>query len=232
MSIFVNNLRSRFEVSLSHSIARHRPDWLGNSVFRLDDLLRKLQHVYEYSDDPACLFRIQRARAAAEVKLADGVRVRKGDPILNLHLWNEHMPRLDSDGMDFKWARRIGREIGASLERLALHMAEDLSYDDIVALRAEMRFGTAEQNVRIVRLSARYGFERVRMSDSERYGAVRELGENALVLMLVLAANPGAARFCGLRHDCALIYMSRANLDRHYLPGAMADDASRSQRNQ
>jgi hypothetical protein len=207
-------------VSASHSLVRHRPNWLGSSVFRLDDWLRKFQHVYEYSDHPACLFRIQRAKAAADVKLADGVRVRKGDPILNLHLWNEHMPRLDPGGMDFKWARLIGREIAASLERLAAHMAENLSYDDIVALRAEMRFGTAEQNVRIVRLSTRYGFESVRMSDDERYGAVRELGENALVLMLVLAANPGAARFCGLKHDCALIYMSRANLDRHYLPSS------------
>jgi hypothetical protein len=218
MSIFVNNLRRRFDVSASHSGAPHRPNWLGSSVFRLDDWLRKRQHVYEYSDHPACLFRIQRAKAGADIKLADGLRVRKGDPILNLHLWNEHMPRLDPGGMDFKWARRIGREIAASLERLATHMAEDLSYDDIVALRAEMRFGTAEQNVRIVRLSTRYGFESVSMPDSERYGAVRELGENALVLMLVLAANPGAARFCGLKHDCALIYMSRANLDRHYLP--------------
>ena len=204
-------------VSASHLEARHRSNWLGNSVFRLDDWLRKFQHVYEYSDHPACLFRIQRASAAAEIKLAGGVRVRKGDSILNLHLWNEHMPRLDPGGMDFKWARLIGREIAASLERLATHMAEDLSYDDIVALRAEMRFGTAEQNVRIVRLSARYGFESVNMSDDERYGAFRELGENALVLMLVLAANPGAAHFCGLKHDCALIYMSRANLDRHYL---------------
>jgi hypothetical protein len=207
-------------VSASHSAARHRPNWLGSSVFRLDDWLRKFQHVYEYSDHPDCLFRIQRASAAADVKLADGVRVRKGDPILNLHLWNEHMPRLDPGGMDFKWARLIGREITTSLERLATHMAEDLCYADVVALRAEMRFGTAEQNVRIVRLSARYGFESVRMSDGERYGAVRELGENALVLMLVLAANPGAARFCGLKHDCALIYMSRANLDRHYLPSS------------
>lgn len=207
-------------MSQSHSIARHIPNWLGSSVFRLDDVLRKLQHVYEYSDHPDCLFRVQRAKAAADVKLADGVRVRKGDPILNLHLWNEHMPRLDPGGMDFRWARLIGREIAASLERLARHMAEDLSYDDIVALRAEMRFGTADQNVRIVRLSTRYGFESVKMSDDERYGAVRELGENALVLMLALAANPGAARFCGLRHDCALIYMSRANLDRCYLPGS------------
>ena len=207
-------------VSASHLVARYRPNWLGSSVFRLDDLLRKLQHVYEYSDHPDCLFRIQRAKAAAVVELADGVRVRKGDPILNLHLWNEHMPRLDPGGMDFKWARLIGREITTSLERLATHMAEDLCYADVVALRAEMRFGTAEQNVRIVRLSARYGFESVRMSDNERYGAVRELGENALVLMLVLAANPGAARFCALKHDCALIYMSRANLDRHYLPSS------------
>jgi hypothetical protein len=204
-------------VSTSHWGARYGRNWLGSSVFRLDDWLRKFQHVYEFSDHPACLFRIQRAKAAANVKLADGVCVRKGDPILNLHLWNEHMPRLDPGGMDFKWARLIGREIAASLERLATHMAEDLSYDDIVALRAEMRFGTAEQNVRIVRLSTRYGFESVTMPDGERYGAVRELGENALVLMLVLAANPGAARFCALKHDCALIYMSRANLDRHYL---------------
>jgi hypothetical protein len=205
-------------VSTSHSGVRCRRNWLGSSVFWLDDWLRKWQHVYEYSDHPACLFRIQRADAEVDVKLAEGVSVRRGDPILNLHLWNEHLPALDPGRPDFPWARLIGREIATSLERLAAHMAQDSSYDDIVALRAEMRFGAAEQNMRIVRLSARYGFESVTTPDGEKVGAVRELGENALVLMLILAANPGAARFSALKHDSALIYMSRVTLDRYYLP--------------
>lgn len=201
-------------------------NWLGSSVFRLDDWLRKRQCVYEYSDHPACLFRIQRGSAEADVELA-GVCVRQGDPLLNLHLWNEHLPALDPRGMDVRWAALIGREIAASLGRLAAHMARDPSYADIVALRADMRFGDSEQNVRIVRLSKRYGFESVRAPDSEKLGAVRALGENAFGLMLTLAANPVAARLSALKHDSALIYMSRVNLDRRHLQGALTSHANR-----
>lgn len=205
-------------MSRLHQRVSYKRKWLGSPVFWLDDWLRKWQHVYEYSDHPACLFRIQRANAEVDVELAGSAFLRRGDPVINLHLWNEHLPAMQPDCMDVSWARSIGREIATSLERLAVHMAEDSSYDDIVALRAEMRFGTEEQNLRIVRLSSRYGFQSVRRPDCEKYGVVRELGENALVLMLVLAANPSAARLSAFRHDCALIYMSRVTLDRCYLP--------------
>jgi hypothetical protein len=214
-------------VSALHSGARRRRTWLGSSVFWLDDWLRERQRVYEYSDRLDCLFRIQRAQAEAHVKLAGGACVRRGDPVLNLHLWNEHMPAMDPSRMDLQWARLIGRQIGTSLEGLAAHMAHDPSYDDIVALRAEMRFGTAEQNVRIVRLSTRFGFESARWPDGEKGGAIRELGENALGLMLTIAANPSAARISALKHDCALIYMSRANLDRYHPRRNPKGDANR-----
>ena len=204
-------------MSKSHPGVSYKRNWLGSSVFWLDDWLRKWQHVYEYSDHPACLFRIQRANAEVDVKLAGSVLLRRGDPVLNLHLWNEHLPAMHPGCMDIAWARLIGREIATSLKRLATHMAQDSSYDDIVALRAEMRFGTEEQNLRIVRLSTRYGFQSVAKPDGEKYGVIRELGENALVLMLALAANPSAAHLSAFRHDCALIYMSRVTLDRFYL---------------
>jgi hypothetical protein len=213
--------------TLDPEVSRRR-NWFGSSVFWLDDWLRKWQHVYEYSDHPACIFRIQRAAAEVDVKLAGGVSVKRGDPILNLHLWNEHLPASGPGRMDFTWARLIGGEIAASLTRLADYMAQDRSYDDIVALRAEMRFAGAEHNMRIVRLSTRYGFESVSKPDSEKVGAVRELGENAMVLLLILAANPGAAHFSALKNDAALIYMSRATLDRCYRSrGAPTDAAPR-----
>jgi hypothetical protein len=183
----------------------------------LDDYLRMRQGVYEYSAHANCLFRIQRAKAEGDVELADGVRVCQGDSILNLHLWNEHVPALDPCRLDLRWARLIAREIATSLKRLAIHMAGDRTYDDIVAVRAVMRFGTAAQNERILALSNRYGFESVRKANDEKSGAIRELGEKVLGVILLFAANPGSARFSALRHDSALIYMSRATLDRRHL---------------
>jgi hypothetical protein len=200
-------------VSALHSERRSRRNWLGSSVFLLDDWLRKRQHVYEYSDRSDCLFRIQRSEAEADLKLSDGACVRCGAPIIDLHLWNEHLPALDPCRKNLRWARLIGREIATSLKELAAHMADDPSYDEIVAVRAEMYFGVAEGNLRIVRLSTRYGFESV---GPQKDGAVRHLGQNALGLMLALAANPAAARISALRHESAVVYMSRANLDRYH----------------
>ena len=133
--------------------------FLEHAVFGLDRWLRRWHGVYEYSNNPVCLFRLNRGTAEQVLSLADGTRIGPGDPILNLHLWNEHILPMTQDGATLAWARRLSRAIDVSLRELAQWLGRRHDLDNIAALRADMRLGTTEQTKQLARIAGRYGFE-------------------------------------------------------------------------
>jgi hypothetical protein len=187
---------------------------LEQAVYGLDRWLRRRQGVYEYTGDPACLFRIDRGEAEQTLTLADGTRIRQGDPILNLHLWNERMLPMPPQGPTVGWARQTHRAVDKSLREMARWLARQPDHADIAALRADMRLRTVAQSQQLVRIAARYGFES--SAFRAEAGSLRQLGENILMYLLVLAANPAATRSDVLWRDHALVYLSRAALERRY----------------
>ena len=191
---------------------------LEHAVFGLDRWLRRHQGVYEYSSDPACIFRIQRIAADETVALGDGTCIAPGDPILNLHLWNEHIPSMSHGGATVRWARRISRATESSLRGLARHIVDHPELEDIIALRADIRLGTIDRRAQLARLTAHLGFEPAIGALHPPRALVR-LGENIFMLFLVLATNPAAAGAPVLRRDHTRVYLSRTALDRRYGKG-------------
>jgi YkoP domain len=187
---------------------------LEHAVYGLDRWLRRRHGVYEYTNDPECIFRINRAAAEVDLLLSDGSHIRPGDPILNLHLWNEHIQPMPHDGATLAWARRLSRAVDISLRELAQSLAGQYDLDDIAALRADMRLGPTARSQQLARIAARYGFESAAFRAET--GSLRQFGENILICLLLLAANPAAIRTDVLRRDHALVYLSRAGLERRY----------------
>jgi len=192
------------------------------AVFGLDRWLRQRQGVSEFTDNPHCLFRIQQAQMETAVVLADGSRVEAGDGVLNLHLWNEHIPPIGTGGATLHWARALARGIDLSLRELALHLRWTRALDGVVALRADMRLGTPDQSAQLARIAARYGFaptcageddlgSRSRLADKPM-----DLAENVFIMLLILAANPAALRSPVLRRNHTLVYLSRLALQKRY----------------
>jgi hypothetical protein len=195
--------------------------WVEYAVFGLDGWLRQQQGVYEYSDDPLCMFRVQRGQADCDVHLSDGTHIREGDPVLNLHLWNEHVPAMAQTGPSMNWAREMTRRVELSMTALARHLEWTHALDDIVALRGDMRLGTAEQNGQLARLATHYGFEpAVLDSDATARGTLQRIAENLFICMLVLATNPVALRAQVLSRGHNLVYLSRRGLETRYAPAA------------
>jgi hypothetical protein len=188
--------------------------WFEQAVFGLDRWLRQRQGVLEYSDNPDCVFRIQRAKAETPLVLRDGTRIAAGDAVLNIHLWNEQFPAMGGDGATMRWARAVAGGIDLSLRELAQHLRWTRAYDDVVALRADMRLGTAEQSSQLARISGRYGFEAG--CAAGEHGAIHRLGENIFLVLLVLATNPVALRAPVLWRDHTLVYLSRSSLEDRY----------------
>jgi YkoP domain len=194
--------------------AIHPEQW----VFGLDRWLRRWHGVYEFSGRRECLFRAERCLAEESLLLCDGVRVRRGDPLLRVHLWNEHMPAMGQKGPTLAWARRASRAIETSLRELARHLMQCSELDEVVAVCADMRLATAKQSAQLVRIVSRYGFEAAKDSRVGRPGLLRFIGENILMVLLILATNPTAFRAEVLRRGHARVIISRAKLLRLYRP--------------
>jgi len=192
--------------------AIHPEQW----VFSLDRWLRRWHGVYEFTAHRDCLFRAERCLAEESLLLCDGVRVRRGDPLLKVHLWNEHMPAMGQDGPTIAWARRASRAVDTSLRELARHVSQSGDLDAVVAVCADMRLATAKQSAQLARIVSRYGFEPAKNSRVGRPGLLRRIGENILMVLLVLATNPIAFRAAVLRRDHARVVISRAKLLRLY----------------
>jgi YkoP domain len=186
-------------------------------VFALDERLRRHYEVFEYSDHPDCLFRSQFEEASQELVLSDGTRLHPGSRLINLHLWNEHIPQMGPGGPTLGWARQVWHLIEFSLCELARYLQTKSDLDDILAIRANMTLGLAEQIPQLERISERVGFERVPAVVSFSLAAkLHRGGDNFLALLFVLARNPASARLGVLLRDRAQVLLSRKILDRRY----------------
>lgn len=186
-------------------------------VGAIDRRLRRRLDVRDYSDAPECVFRFQIVTSKEDFVLPDGVRVRAGDRILDLHFWNEQVPRMPSGAPTIGFARLMARRIDGSLAELAAFLDGRDDLRDIRAIRANLGLGANDRADQIAGLAARFGFRRAGVAGpgslAER---LHRFGENILITMLVMARNPGAVRSDTLRRGRTLTYLSRAALEQRY----------------
>jgi hypothetical protein len=204
-------------VSLSVERPRDHP-WLRAAVWALDARLRLRYGVREYTHRPECMFRIQVTRAGPALTLSDGTRLRSGDRIIELHVWNEQFPRMAGRGPTLGWAARINRSMELSLQELAGYL-DRCGLDDVAAVRANMGTGPDEERRRFARFMARFGFEAMPVREPRSLAErMHRLGENILICAMVLARNPIAFRPSLLWRGRLEIYLSRRCLDERYGP--------------
>jgi phosphoserine aminotransferase len=126
----------------------------------LDAVLSRLYRVEVFADDPECILKVGAAPVtlAAPVGLSDGTRFAAGDPIIEIHFWNEHLPRIEERGADLWWGRQFGRRLAHSLHLLAVGPAEDARYRGFVALHGVLGFIPEDDVDLTKRLASRFGF--------------------------------------------------------------------------
>jgi hypothetical protein len=194
--------------------------WLVEALSAFDDLQRRRQAVFEYTRNPACIFRIDITRASRGVTLRDGTFLQPGDRVVRLHFWNEQIPTLPEDGATIAWARRMQRAIGGSLEELACYLAGKSDLADIAVICGHVPSGTKSQSGQIARIMAYYGFETIPETEplplAER---LHRFGENILISLIVLAHNAGALRSDTLARVRVPIFLSRRALDHEFTAG-------------
>lgn len=192
-------------------------------VVALDRTLRRRAGIVEFTDRPDCILRMAVIPAPHAIALSDGTRVEAGQRIIDLHLWNEHIPYVERGGPSLRWGRWMGRAFAASLRMLAHHLAARPDLGDIKAIRANMNYGSPARSRELGAFAGWFGFEQVRPSGRRSpLAGLHLFGENILLLLLTLAHNVHTFRWRTLLRGRSETYLSRSALDRLYGAGRRA----------
>ena len=186
---------------------------LREVVGTTDAMLRRPQGVFEFSSSAECLLRVAVVRSDAKVWLSDHEVVPQGEPIIALHLWNEHLPPFPEDGPNFAWVAQFRRQLAQSLTELARYIDLNPDLAAIRAIRARVAFANHRRRAKLIRIGARFGF-RHGVADAQLNVArrVHDFLENFWLFALALAFNPRSLRhrsFLRARDD---LWMSKAVL--------------------
>lgn len=185
-------------------------------VRRFDGLLRRALGVTEFCDDPQCLLRVQLARCPRHVHLSDGTQLLPGEPVLMLHLWNEHVPPMGSTGPDLSWALKVYRQLIPSLRRVAMLVATDPQWAGIQGVGGISVLILLEGASSSARLMERLGFD-VMPHPPGPLGRFGEFWENLYTWALMWAFNaPSLRRKHLFRLRRSEIWMSRQRLLERY----------------
>jgi hypothetical protein len=185
------------------------------AVLGLDRLLLRLCHVREFTQDETCILRIALGRSAREITLSDGTRIEEGEVVGELHLWNEHIPRMEKEGPSFAWALKSYHLWRASLRQLTAYLEDEPQFASVRAFRGETAFfqGDLEGSAVFERL----GFDLVRADRSSKLKRFGEFWENLYTWWLIWTFNPGSLRRKDLfRMERAQVWISRQALLERY----------------
>jgi hypothetical protein len=189
---------------------------LARLVFGFDHWLRRIQNVFEYSQSPQCVFRAQLGRAEHSYIFGNGQRLRAGERIITLHLWNEQVPFLSRYSKTLEWALRMQRSVIFSLRELAHFFASQPQLDDVAAVRLIVTIAGSERTDQVSRVFERLGFQVAPAETDASHHSIRRLAENVYITLLVLSRNPAAVRHDTLRRRRVNVFLLRDDFIRRY----------------
>lgn len=181
----------------------------------VDGALRSYYHIVEFTDDPACVFRIGRTQAVRALMLSDGTEIRMNETIGTLHFWNEHLPPFSRSGPDIHWAVEMRKRVRRSFAELARFIETDADWREIRAFRGEAALSSRLGEVQLRRVARNYGLERVPVTPSI-LRQLHEFGECFSAWGLARAYNPTALSRQRFFRRYQELWISRASLVARY----------------
>ncbi len=156
-----------------------------------DRMLARLYGVYEFTDDPDCLFHLSITRLSQPLAL-DGQTVPAGAEALIIHFWNEHLPRLPREGATLAQAARFQHQIVKSLQAVAAEIRRDPQLARVQAVGGVSALTTTAGPNGTTRLLRRLGFTITPYHN--RLGRFGLFWENLYSWLLMWAYNEASLR--------------------------------------
>ena len=160
-------------------------------IRRFDAFLARQYGLFNFSDEPDCVLRLQITTASHQLSFPDLV-VQTGEPVLLLHLWNEHVPPISPEGVDLRWVINMQRSFNKSLEMAGKYMQSEHRAADIRAVGGITVLLFAGSRSSGERFMERLGF--TVMPYTHPLGWFGEFWENFFSWWLMWAYNPASLR--------------------------------------
>jgi hypothetical protein len=194
---------------------RRRTSPLRRLIRAIDWGLRRIEGIREYCDRSECLLRISLGRAGANMQFTDGSALCGSAQVLDLHLWNEHLPNLET--LTLARTNALRRQLRSSLCELADHIESETSLANVAALRARTAFVPYAQTEKLRHVARSYGFDMVEYAGrGSIWWRAHDFLENFLICALAWAYNPNALRGKGLLRPRCQFWISRGAFLKRY----------------
>jgi YkoP domain len=135
--------------------------WLSRplkaGVRLIEYLVRKSMHVYEFTDDPDCILRIQLTTSPRSVDFGTW-QISKGETILSIHAWNEKMPKIPREGATLEWAIQLRRQVVHSFQKVAEELQKGGKYSQVRAIYGESTIFSFSDHTGGLKMMQRLGF--------------------------------------------------------------------------
>ncbi len=97
-------------------------------------------------------------KGAAWTVAFDDYLVRQGEPVLAIHIWNEHMPKIPPQGADLAWALELRRNLIYTFRCVAKEMQSDTRYAPVRAVCGESALFSFSEHIGGKRMMEHLGF--------------------------------------------------------------------------
>lgn len=179
------------------------------AVARIDLISRWCNGIFEYSDAPDCLLRIALRRARAPCRLAGG-EVLPGDTVVELHLWNEHVPSLEGfSGLG--WVARSRPRMIRSLGLLASALDKEPRLRAARAIRVQPTLFPGQRPETLQRIFGALAFEPVPLADLPA-SRLRRRVDDGWLYVLAWTFNPRSMKGRSARKKRFEFWISRDRL--------------------
>jgi hypothetical protein len=165
---------------------------LRHFVRRLDAWVRRRQGFIEFSESPTCMLRVVVTQADRELRLSDGAVVLPGETIIDIHFWNERLPKA-SACQGLGWGGRFGRALMRSFVDLAAAIDTDPRLAGAVAIRGRLAFAHGRNREEMGRFGQWFGFESIEQTGPlPLRRRLHDAAEDLWLLALTWTFNPGS----------------------------------------
>lgn len=132
-NVVISILWLRGQAKWTHSALGGFVSVMRKMIFALDRLLRRSQGIFEFWDDPNCIFRVNFTHLNRPLSVPEG-HIPAGAKKLELHLWNENIPDIPESGLDLAWALGAYRKLQSSLRALGDELEKNSELVDVAAV--------------------------------------------------------------------------------------------------
>ncbi len=172
-------------------------------IHRFDAWLSRRLGIFAFCEDSDCLIRLRKASIKHEITLPD-CQLQVGDTVLQIHLWNDHLPKVAATGADLAWARRIQRAFVGSFRLAAGWMQQHPELAEVRAISGTTGILLSDRHSGGARFMQRLGF--TILPAHNPLGRFGIFWENFYSWWLLWAYNPPSLR------DRSMLNMHRTDI--------------------